>query len=308
MKLKGLYTALITPLTSEGKLDRQGLRDNLRHQLEHQVDGIVVLGTTGESPTLTAQEKRAIVEIAGEEVRGKTLLMVGTGNYSTQETIVNTHFAKEMGADAALVITPYYNKPTQEGLYRHFAAICEATSFPICIYNNPSRTSQNLHVSTLQRLASFPSIIGIKDSSGSIAQITETIDLIEKKQIPFNILSGDDDFTFSLMALGGHGVISVLSNLIPGPVRQLVHSALSGDFTQARQWHFQLLPLFRAIFLESNPIPIKAAMQLCGMPAGPCRLPLCDLDPIHAQKIKQIIQNLPSSWLGAYGQTQSSCR
>lgn len=297
MQLKGLYTALVTPFDSQGRLDKEGLRNNLRYQLKHKVNGIVVLGTTGEDPTLNSREKEAVVEIAREEINGKTTLIVGTGSYSTETTIAATQKAQEMGADAALIVTPYYNKPTQEGLYRHFAAICESVSLPICIYNIQGRTGQNLQTETLKRLMQFPSIIGVKESSGNILQITDVIEIASQNKHPLRILSGDDVFTFPLMALGGDGVVSVASNLIPGPIHDLVQAAADGDFVKARTLHYQLLPLFKAIFIETNPIPIKAAMQLCGMPAGPCRLPLCDLAPESMQQLKRMIEILPSSWL-----------
>jgi 4-hydroxy-tetrahydrodipicolinate synthase len=297
MQLKGLYTAIITPFDSHGKLDKEGLRCNLRYQLQHQVDGIVVLGTTGESPTLTSHEKQTIIEVALEEVKGKATLMVGTGSYSTDMTIAETKKAKDMGADAALVVTPYYNKPTQEGLYRHFAALCQAVSFPICVYNIQGRTGQNLQTETLQRLMSFPSIIGVKEASGNIMQMNEVIEMAKQHRPHLSILSGDDALTLPLMALGGHGTISVVSNLLPNLLQNLVQATLNGDFASARDWHYQLLPLFKAAFIETNPIPIKAAMQLCGMAAGPCRLPLCDLASTSLNQLKQVLNMLPSSWL-----------
>jgi 4-hydroxy-tetrahydrodipicolinate synthase len=308
MQLKGLYTAIVTPFDTQGKVDKEGLRRNLRYQLKHKVDGIVVLGTTGEDPTLNSQEKQMVVEIALEEVKGRATVLVGTGSYSTELTIAATKKAKEMGADGALIITPYYNKPTQEGLYRHFAAICEAVSIPVCIYNHHGRTGQNLQTETLQRLMQFSSIIGVKEASGNIMQFNEVIESAWQHRPEFSIVSGDDALTFPLMALGGHGVISVASNLIPGPIQNLVQAALAGDFATARSWHYQLLPFFKATFIETNPIPIKTAMQLCGMAAGPCRLPLCDLTPANLDKLKQVVNSLPSSWLGAHhGQTQSAC-
>ena len=306
MKLEGLYTALVTPFDSQGILDKEGLRRNLRYQLQHGVQGIIVLGTTGEDPTLTPQEKRTIVEIALEEVKSKATLIVGTGSYSTVQTIAATQLAYEMGADAALIVTPYYNKPTQEGLYRHFEAICKAVSIPICIYNIQCRTGQNLQTDTLERLTAFPSIIGVKEASGNIMQINEVLELVEKKHPHFAVLSGDDALTLPLMALGGQGVISVVSNLLPGPIQNLVQAALKGDFISARNWHYQLLPIFKSAFIETNPIPIKAAMRLCGMASGSCRLPLCELAPTSFQKLKQVLNTLPTSWLSEYGQTQSS--
>ncbi len=308
MKLEGLYTVMITPFDSQGKLDQQGLRRNLRYQIQHHVQGIVVLGTTGESPTLSPQERQTIIEIALDEIKGKAHLVVGTGSYSTEQTIAATKQAQEMGADAALIITPYYNKPTQEGFYRHFEAICRATSIPIWVYNNPPRTAQNLQTTTLRRLADFPSIIGVKEASGNMTQISEVLETFGQNHPYFKVVSGDDTLTLPLIALGGHGIMSVASNLIPGPMQEFVQSALKGDFSQARVWYYQLLPLFKAIFIETNPIPIKAAMQFCNMAAGSCRLPLCDLSPANLQSLKQVLNTLPSHWLGEYGQTQSSRR
>lgn len=297
MLFKGLYTAMITPFDTKGQLDEKGLRQNLRFQLECKVDGIIVLGTTGESPTLTPQEKERVIDIAIEEVKGKALLMVGTGSYSTEQTISMTRLAQEKGADAALIVTPYYNKPTQEGICQHFAAICKATSLPICLYNIQGRTGQNIQTETLERLIAFPSIKGVKEASGNLIQMNEVLEKIKKKRPDFSVLSGDDILTFPLMALGGDGIISVASNLVPSPMHQFVRSALEENWKEAREWHYRLLPLFRAIFLETNPIPIKKAMQMCEMAAGPCRLPLCDLSNENAEKLQQILKTLPSTWI-----------
>ncbi|WP_068468072.1 4-hydroxy-tetrahydrodipicolinate synthase [Candidatus Protochlamydia phocaeensis] len=297
MHLKGLYTAVITPFTTQGKLDEEGFKSNLQFQLHHGVDGIVVLGTTGESPTLTAKEKQRVVEIAVQEVKGKAVLMVGTGSYSTEQAIEQTCLAEQMGADAALIVTPYYNKPTQEGLYRHFAAICQSTPLPICIYNIQGRTGQNLQTATLKRIAAFSSIMGVKEASGDIIQMNEVLDMIAKDFPHFSVVSGDDALTLPLIALGGQGVISVASNLVPGAVKALVHAGLEGNFKLAREWHYRLLPFFKAAFIETNPIPIKTAMSLCRMPAGSCRLPLCDLLPQNYEKLAQVVKQLPEEWI-----------
>jgi len=297
-QFKGLYTAVVTPFDAEGKLDREGLRLNLRYQLLHEVDGVVVLGTTGEDPTLNLHEKQAIIEIAVEELKGKATVIVGTGTYSTETTIAATQRALDMGADAALIVTPYYNRPTQEGLFKHFSAICKAVSLPICLYNIQGRTGQNLQTETLRRLIDLPSIIGVKEASGNILQMTDVIEMAREYRPDFSILSGDDAFTLPLVALGGQGIISVAGNLIPGPMKALVQAALAGDFETARDWHYKLLPFLKSNFIETNPIPIKAAMHLSGMPSGSCRLPLCDLTPSHLEAIKQIINTLPQSWIG----------
>lgn len=301
MKMESLYTVIITPFAPNGDIDKEGFRKNLRRQLNAGVKGIVVLGTTGESPTLSADERQEIIEIAVDEMDGKGSLWVGTGTYSTKQTIDYTRQAQELGADGALIVTPYYNKPTQEGLFRHFAAICDAVNFPICIYNIQGRTGQNLETPTLQRLLAFSTIVGVKESSGNFTQITDVLDIAAKIGRDVRILSGDDAFTLPLMALGGHGVFSVVSNLIPQQVCRMVQAAQSGDYFQARNLHYQMLPFFKAAFIETNPIPIKAAMKLCGLPSGSCRLPLCDLSLASHQKLKEVIDSFPSSWLSDYG-------
>lgn len=295
--LRGVYTAIITPFTESGEVDFEGLSHNLQYQLQKGIDGIVVLGTTGETPTLTEKEKEAIIRFAVKEVKGKTHLMVGTGSYSTRQTIENTAKAKDLGADSALIVTPYYNKPTQEGLYLHFKAVTAACNLPICIYNIQGRTGQNILTDTLKKISDLPGIIGVKEASGNIAQMSDVIETIGRKRSQFSVLSGDDALTLPLISLGGHGVISVVSNLIPGPIIQMTHAALKGDFCKARELYYQLMPTFKAAFIETNPIPIKAAMQMRKMPAGPCRLPLCNLLPENDLKLQQVIHSQPPQWI-----------
>ncbi|MBA3815376.1 MAG: 4-hydroxy-tetrahydrodipicolinate synthase [Parachlamydiaceae bacterium] len=275
--LKGVYTALITPFDKEGNLDEEGLRQLIRHQIDNQIDGVVLLGSTGESPTVTKEEQKRIILTGREETSNKTLFMIGTGSYSTAQTIENSVLAQKLGADCALVVTPYYNKPTQEGLYQHFKALAKAVDLPIVIYNPPHRTGQNLLTETLKRLLDIPTIIGIKESTGNITQMSEVVEVVREWRPEFNVLTGDDALTLSMMALGGCGVISVVSNLIPAKIKELYLAAANGDFALARDLHYRLMPLFKAAFIETNPIPIKAAMNLCGFPAGECRLPLCAL-------------------------------
>jgi 4-hydroxy-tetrahydrodipicolinate synthase len=296
-KMRGVFTAIVTPFDQTGELDEKGLRHNLRFQIKNGVDGIVVLGTTGESPTLSHSEKERILSIAVEEVKGKAHLLAGTGSYSTQQTIENTRLAKDIGVDAALIVTPYYNRPTQEGLFRHFEAISNAVDLPICVYNIQGRTGQNIQTETLKRISSLPTIIGVKEASGNILQMNEVLDSIARVHPHFSVLSGDDALTLPLLSLGGDGVISVVSNLIPKPLKQLVDYGLEGQFEQARALHYQLLPIFQAAFIETNPIPIKTAMDMCGMPAGMCRLPLCNLLPENKVKMQTILQKLPQEWL-----------
>ena len=290
--MRGLYTAIVTPFLSDEKIDIEGFRSNIQYQISEGVDGIVVLGTTGESPTLNHAEREILIRAAVQETRGQIKVLVGTGSYATKQTIESTIEAEELGADGALIVTPYYNKPTQEGLYRHFKAVSEASKLPIIIYNIQGRTGQNLQTSTLQRLMDIPSIVSVKESSGSVNQIMDVIDCAAKHRPDFTVLSGDDILTFALMALGGHGIVSVVSNLIPGEIRELVSALQNSDYVRARQIHYRWLPLFKGAFIETNPIPIKAAMNLCGFPAGTCRLPLCELLPENAKTLECLLEEL----------------
>lgn len=275
---RGVMTAIATPFDQQYQVDEAGLRQNIRFQLAAGVNGIVPLGTTGESPTLTAKEKARIIEITLEEVNGRVPVVVGTGSYATQATIDNTLLAKSMGADGALIVTPYYNKPTQEGIFRHFDAVADAADLPIIIYNNQGRTAQNAVVSTIKRLAHHPRIVGVKDSSSSITQMMEIYETVCLERSDFSLLSGDDPLNLPCMLIGGHGVISVLTNLIPAPIVAMVEAIERGDYTLAREINYSMQPLFKALFIETNPTPLKAAMNFVGMAAGPCRLPLCELE------------------------------
>lgn len=276
-KIEGFYTAIITPFLENGEVDYEGLRQLIRFQIAGGVDGIVALGTTGEAPTLSAKEKENIIAISREETQGKVLLMVGTGNYSTTKTIEETRIAKWLGADSVLIVTPYYNRPTQEGIFLHFKAVAEAVEIPIMVYNIQSRTGQNICTETLYRLAQLPQISSVKEASGSIAQMIEVFEQISRLRKDFTLLSGDDLLTVPSMALGGRGIISVIGNVVPIHVRELVDACNRGDFAKAREIHYRLLPIVKLAFLETNPIPVKGLMSRAGLPAGGCRLPLCNL-------------------------------
>lgn len=308
MLLKGLYTALVTPFHENGDVNFDGFRQNIQNQLSENVNGIVVLGTTGESPTLSHEEKTALIKVAKDEIQNTSQLIVGTGSYSTAETIKATREAEELGADAVLIMTPYYNRPTQNGIYFHFEAVCNSTAIPICIYNHPGRTGQSITIDTLKRLADLPSIVGIKDCSGSINFMTDLFNELPSINPEFSILTGDDPLTYSLLALGGHGIISAVSNFIPGPMKALIEAGLKEDFIKARELHFQLQSLFKILFVETNPITIKAAMNFVNMAAGPCRLPLCQLEEKNHLELIEILKNIPQTWLGQYGQKKcASC-
>lgn len=291
-QITGTYTALVTPFDQNGHLDEENLQKNIQYQLANNIDGLILLGTTGESPTLTEQEKIRVIEIAKEEVQGRCHLMVGTGSYSTAQTIQNTKKAEDLGADSALVVTPYYNKPTQEGISQHFRAVADSTNLPVMIYNIPGRCGSNITPATLRYLSEIPNIVGVKESAGSITQISEIIEMISRSNPHFSVMSGDDALTLPLLSLGGHGVISVASNLIPREVRTLVELALQGDFNKARDLHYHLSPLFRALFIETNPIPIKAAMNLCGFSAGGCRLPLSTISTENQEILNNVLTQM----------------
>lgn len=290
--LKGLWTALVTPFNPDGSIDERGMLELIDLQTSSGVDGIVLFGTTGESPTLAEEEKIRLFKRARERVPHSILLAMGTGSYSTEKTIQECIKAKDLGADAALVVTPYYNKPMQEGLYAHYAKIAESTPLPLVLYNVPGRTGVNLTPQTVLKLAKFPAIRAIKEASGNLVQMMELLETIPAVRPDFAILSGDDNMTLPLMSLGGHGVVSVVSNLVPEEVSLLVNACLNNDWSKARELHFQLLPLFRAAFIETNPIPIKTLMNFAGLPAGPCRLPLTPPDAEHERKLRHLYETL----------------
>lgn len=269
------YTALVTPFKEDGSLDEEGFINLIEYQIKANSSGIVILGSTGESSTITAEEKKTMLQLARSVIKEPMQFIVGTGHSSTDMTIKETQNAEKIGADAALIVTPYYNKPTQEGLFLHYQAVAKSSDLPIILYNCAGRTGVNMSVSTLKRLLSQPSIIGIKEASGNLAQIMDTIEMRNLERPDFKVFSGDDNLTFPIMALGGDGVISVLSNLVPEMIGQLITYCKNNEWVEARALHYQLLPLFRSLFLETNPIPIKTLMRFCDLPSGPCRLPLC---------------------------------
>lgn len=285
---QGTMTALVTPFIDQ-QLDVQGLIQNIRYQISSGVDGILLLGTTGEASTLSQEEQEKVISLAVKEAKGKVSVWIGTGSYCTQQTIKKTQQAADLGADGALVVTPYYNRPTQEGIYRHFEALTQAVSIPIMLYNIPGRCGTSIEVPTVLRIAALPNIMGIKEASGNIQLASEIIHTVMRKWPNFKVFSGDDALTVPMMALGAVGIISVVSNLIPVQVVALTKAALQGDFAKARQLHFQLFPLYKAAFIETNPIPIKNAMNLCNMPAGECRLPLYQMSVENLSFLRKVL-------------------
>lgn len=282
----GAYTAVVTPFKN-GQVDETALKKLIRFGIDGGVSGFVPCGTTGESPTLSHEEHNRVVELVVKEVAGQVKVIAGTGSNSTQEAIELTRHAKSVGADAGLLVNPYYNKPTQEGLYRHFSAIAEAVDLPLVLYNIPGRTAINVATPTMVRLSKISNIVGVKEASGDIMQMSEVIRLCGPD---FDVLSGDDPMTFPLMALGGKGVISVVTNIVPDKMADLVKSALEGDMEAARAAHFDMYELCRAIFLETNPIPVKAALALMGMIEPEYRLPLCPPAAANQEALKSTLE------------------
>lgn len=282
-KLRGAFTALITPMHADGAIDYEGFRSLVRYQLENGITGILPLGTTGETPTLKeVGEEDAIIDIAVEEVatyrkkQNRDIpLIIGAGSNNTDEAIRYVTRAKNKGADYALVVSPYYNKPSDEGIFRHYEAISKI-GIPIIVYNIAGRTGKNISTALLQRIADLPNIAGVKEASGDINQMMDVISTIARKKKDFCVLSGDDGLTLPLIAAGGDGVISVVSNLAPAEVTKLTMAALNGDMDTARDLHYRLLPFFKAAFCDGNPTSIKYAMNYKGLPAGGLRLPLVE--------------------------------
>jgi 4-hydroxy-tetrahydrodipicolinate synthase len=284
---QGSIVALVTPFRN-GKVDEAKLRELVDFHLQHGTDGIVPCGTTGESPSLNHDEHRRVVELVIEAAARRLPVIAGTGSNSTAEAIELTRHAERAGASAALVVNPYYNKPTQEGLYRHFRAVAEAVALPIFVYNIQSRTAVNVETETLARLSrDCRNIVGVKEASGSLDQMSQ---VVAACGADFIVLSGDDNLTLPLMAVGGRGVISVIANIVPRETAEMTRAALDGDWKRARDLHYKLYPLARAAFLETNPIPIKEAMAMAGMIEPEFRLPMCRMSEANRERLRTILK------------------
>jgi len=281
----GLYTALITPFTDDNKIDYSSLDKILKQQIDAKVDGLVVLGTTGESPTINDDEKSELIKFVVKQCKGKTKIIVGSGANSTDKSIEHSKEAESLGADGLLVVNPYYNKPTQEGLFQHFKAIAESVNIPVILYNIKGRTAVNLETSTLLRLSKVKNIVAVKEASGDISQM---MDVISKTDNNFSVLSGDDGLTYPLITLGGNGVVSVLSNILPKEMKEFVDTALSGNFEKAKDMHYKLLPLMNSMFIETNPIPCKTMMALQGTIDENFRLPMCKMSDSNKSRLQDI--------------------
>jgi len=283
---RGTLPALITPFTADGSLDEEAFRGLIEFVLEQGVDGVVPCGTTGESATLTHEEHKRLIRLTVEAVAGRVPVLAGTGSNSTAETIDLTRAAKEAGADGALLISPYYNKPSQEGIYRHYARVAGETGFPLVLYNVPGRTALNIRPETVVRLSKVPGIVGIKEASADLHQISR---IVEGCGPDFVVLSGDDFTLLPTLAVGGSGVISVAANVAPARVGEMIRAFEAGDLARARAIHLELLDLMEAMFLETNPVPVKTALALMGRCLEVFRLPLCPMAEATRDRLRAVL-------------------
>ena len=283
---EGTHTALVTPFR-DGAVDEPALRRLIREQIAAGVDGIVPCGSTGESATMNHAEHQRVISIAIEEAAGKVKVMAGTGSNNTAEAISLTTYAKKAGADCALLISPYYNKPTQDGHVAHYRAIADAAGLPLFVYNIPGRTGVNILPETIAKMAEHPMIVGVKEASGSLDQVSRIIELTGGRM---TVLSGDDSLTLPMMAVGAHGVIAVVSNVIPAKLVAMVRAARDGDFASARTLHYELLPIIQALFTETNPIPVKAAMAMLGKCGPELRMPLTPITEPNRKRLEAVLR------------------
>lgn len=287
-KFTGALTALVTPFTKDGSaVDYNSLERIVEEQIEAGINGLVPCGTTGESPTLTHEENNEVVKFVVQKAAGRVPVVAGTGSNSLAEAMEMTEAAHNNGADGALIVCPYYNKPTQEGIYRHFKALSQI-GIPVVVYNIQGRSGVNIATDTLVRLAEEPNIVAVKEASGNIGQMME---VIQRTPDDFTVLSGDDGLTFPLVALGGDGVISVASHLVPSQIVEMINTLKAGNVQAAREIHYKYLSIFNDIFVETNPLPIKTAMAMRGLCEESFRLPLCEMRPENREKLATLLKN-----------------
>lgn len=286
MELSGCYTAIVTPFR-DGHVDYEALGELVSRQLAGGVSGLVPVGTTGESPTLSVKEHNEVIEFVTRKAAGRCQIIAGTGGNSTSEAIELSKFAASIGVTATLQVTPYYNKPTPEGLYRHFCTVAEASGLPVVLYNVPGRTGREIPVETIARLAAHPLMVAVKEAGGSVDRASAILNACN-----ITVLSGDDSLTLPMMAVGARGVISVASNIFPAEISRLTQLALAGDFAGALAIHRRLYSLFTDLFIESNPIPVKAVLADMGLIAEEYRLPLCEMAPANRQRLRATMAKL----------------
>ena len=293
MNLKGTTVAMVTPFTKEDEVDEAGMRENINYLIDRGVDGLLAAGTTGESATITHDEQRKMIDILVDEVNGKVKAIAGAGSNSSKEALGLVKYAENSGADAALVITPYYNKPQQHGLVEHYKMLEEKTNIPIIVYNVPSRTGTDIGVETIVEIAKFEKIVAIKEANPDLDKVSATIKRLQDEDVQdFMVLSGNDNLTLPMISLGAMGVISVVANVDPARMSQMVNSALEGDYNRASQLHYELYDLMKVLFVESNPVPAKDSLNMMGRPAGHVRLPLAPMKNENTAKLTKVLKDL----------------
>lgn len=293
MKLEGTTVAMVTPFTREDTVDEEGMRENMNYLLERGVNGLLAAGTTGESATITHQEQKKMMEILVDEVKGKVAAVAGAGSNSSKEALGLVKHAEDVGADYALVITPYYNKPQPNGLYEHYKMLSESTDIPIIVYNVPSRTGTDIDVETIGKVAQLDNIVALKEANPDLDKVSQIIQKMDQLGVnDFLVLSGNDNLTLPMISQGCKGVISVVGNVDPARMSEMVKKALEEDFQGARDLHYELYDLMKVLFVESNPVPAKTALNMMGRPAGHVRMPLAPLKTESQDKLKKVLLDL----------------
>jgi len=292
MKLEGTIVAMVTPFNNKDEVNENGIRENINYLIDRGVDGVLAAGTTGESATITHDEQRKMIDIMVDEVNGKIKCIAGAGSNSSKEALGLVKYAESAGADAALVITPYYNKPQPHGLYMHYRMLAESTNIPLIVYNVPSRTGTDIDVDTIAKVAELDNIIAIKEANPNLDKVSQIMKKLESVDSEFRIISGNDNLTLPMISLGAKGVISVLANVDPARMSKLVQYALNGNYTEAMRIHYELYDLMKVLFIESNPVPTKVALNLMNRPAGHVRMPLGSLKEENKNKLQKVLQDL----------------
>jgi len=282
-----VLTAMVTPMRPDGSVDYEKAKQLAEYLIAHGSDGLVVAGTTGESPTLTADEKIALFEAVVEAVKGRAKVIAGTGSYDTRESVALTRRAESTGVDGVMLVVPYYNRPPQEGLYRHFRTVAEATQLPVMLYNVPARTGRNLEPATVARLAQIPNIVALKEAAGDLEQVTR---IRQETPETFAIYSGDDSLTLPMLTLGAKGVVSVASHIVGDDLKAMIRAHACGELAKAAELHQRMMPVFKVLFITTSPSPVKWAMSLFGMDMGPVRLPLVEPTDAEKEQIKSVLR------------------
>jgi 4-hydroxy-tetrahydrodipicolinate synthase len=293
MNLKGTTVAMVTPFTKDDGVDEVGMRENINYLIDNGVDGLLAAGTTGESATITHDEQRKMIDILVDEVNGRVKAIAGAGSNSSKEALGLVQYAENSGADAALVITPYYNKPQQHGLYEHYKMLEESTNVPIIVYNVPSRTGTDIDVETIVKVAKLDKIVAIKEANPDMDKVSATLKGLQDQDVKnFMVISGNDNLTLPMISIGAMGVISVVANVDPARMSQMVNAALEGDFVRASKLHYELYDLMKVLFIESNPVPTKDSLNMIGRPAGHVRMPLAPMKDESTAKLTTVLKDL----------------